>query len=336
LLYTGFEAAPLLFVSGLVAAVLSYHRNIFGWCGIPGVAALYGWYLAAALTPRSRWRNDPEMSTLRDVRRYVIAFLGAEFFSAITGKLTLLGDHLIQPADALKTIAEWWASDAIAILTFTPMLLVFVVPRVDRWFKFPPNHLAASQHRWPSRSEIIEMGAQFGSGVLAIWIVFGLTSAIPYQPLYLLFIPLIWVSVRHGLPGAALSVFAINVGLTLAAWITQAPRGSMPRLQFAMIGLGLAGLCLGAIVSEGKRSEDQLRRRGTICKKHSEWLAWAAGLLTSRPARSRGPRNFTDLFGFDPAFPVPLLAEQERMLSPESWKRLNDEFEETLRTGISV
>jgi len=142
---------------------------------------------------------------------------------------------LIQPANALKTIAEWWASDAMAILTFTPMLPVFVVPRVDRWFKFPPNHLAASQHRWPSRSEIIEMGAQFGSGVLAIWIVFGLTSAIPYQPLYLLFIPLIWVSVRHGLPGAALSVFAINVGLTLASCLRLFPLSKL-KIDRSFIG----------------------------------------------------------------------------------------------------
>ena len=123
----------------------------------------------------------------------------------------------------------------MAILTFTPMLPVFVVPRVDRWFKFPPNHLAASQHRWPSRSEIIEMGAQFGSGVLAIWIVFGLTSAIPYQPLYLLFIPLIWVSVRHGLPGAALSVFAINVGLTLASCLRLFPLSKL-KIDRSFIG----------------------------------------------------------------------------------------------------
>jgi integral membrane sensor domain MASE1 len=191
LLYAGSEAAPLVFVSGLVAAVLNYHRNIFGWCGIPGVAALYGWYLALALALRRRWRIDPDLSTLHDVRRYVVAFLSAEFFSSITGMLTLLGDHLIQPIDAVKTTAEWWASDAIAILTFTPMLLVFVIPRVDRWLRLRPGDPAKSPYRWPSRSKLLEMGAQVGSGVLAIWIVFGDTAAIPYQPLYLLFIPLI-------------------------------------------------------------------------------------------------------------------------------------------------
>ena len=175
-------------------------------------------------------------------------------------RLRALGDHFIQPADMVRTTAEWWASDSIAILTFTPALIVYVIPRMDHGLK-PPTDLdpAESRYHWPSRSRILEMSALLGIGALAIWIVFGLTSATPYQPLYLLFVPLIWISVRYGLRGSALSVSAPNLGLTFAAWITQAPRGSMPRLQFAMIALGLTGLCLGAIVSEGKRSEENLR-----------------------------------------------------------------------------
>jgi diguanylate cyclase (GGDEF)-like protein/PAS domain S-box-containing protein len=38
-----------------------------------------------------------------------------------------------------------------------------------------------------------------------------------------------------------------------AALITQAHRGSLPRLQLAMLALGLTGLCLGAVVTERKR-----------------------------------------------------------------------------------
>jgi len=74
LLYAGPRCAPLIFISGLFAAVLNYHRSIFGWCGIPGVAALYAWYYGAAALLRGRWRIDRELSTLRDVRRYVLVF----------------------------------------------------------------------------------------------------------------------------------------------------------------------------------------------------------------------------------------------------------------------
>lgn len=181
----------------------------------------------------------------------------------------------------VRTTAEWWASDSIAILTFTPALIVYVIPRMDHGLK-PPTDLdpAESRYHWPSRSRILEMSALLGIGALAIWIVFGLTSATPYQPLYLLFVPLIWISVRYGLRGSALSVSAPNLGLTFAAWITQAPRGSMPRLQFAMIALGLTGLCLGAIVLSAARRTCAAVR--PTCKRHREWLGWVVGRLRLR------------------------------------------------------
>src|ERR1700687_287585 len=52
----------------------------------------------------------------------------------------------------------------------------------------------------------------------------------------------------------------ISIGMTFAAWITQAQRGSLPRLQLAMLALGLTGLCLGAVVSERKRVERAIRK----------------------------------------------------------------------------
>jgi integral membrane sensor domain MASE1 len=36
--------------------------------------------------------------------------------------LTLWGDGRISRADALRTAAIWWATDALAIITFTPFL----------------------------------------------------------------------------------------------------------------------------------------------------------------------------------------------------------------------
>jgi diguanylate cyclase (GGDEF)-like protein/PAS domain S-box-containing protein len=139
-------------------------------------------------------------------------------------------------------------------------VLVYIAPRVGCWLQskkgssFLPegaSHLSAG--------EIIELTAQFLSAGLAIWLIFGYAPAIPYQPLYLLFVPVIWVSVRRGLPGAVLMTFAISVGMTLAAWITQAHKGSLPRLQLALLALGLTGLCLGALVTEQGRVQRVIR-----------------------------------------------------------------------------
>ena len=209
---------------------------------------------------RRRWRIDPKLGTLRDVGRYIVISLGAAILSALFGVLSLLGDGLISRSDALRTAADWWATDALAIITFTPFLLVYVAPLVGRWLRLgSESHLSPAWRARASSTKILELTAQSGFVVFAIWFVFGYAPAIPYQPLYLLFVPVIWIAVRRGLPGAILATFAISSGMTFAAWITQAQSGSFPKLQLAMSALGLTGLCLGAVVTERKRAEQGIR-----------------------------------------------------------------------------
>ena len=70
---------------------------------------------------------------MRDVARFALILLTAAIPSAGIGTLTLLGDNLISRSDALRTAINWWASDAIAIITFGPFLLLYVAPRVNSW-----------------------------------------------------------------------------------------------------------------------------------------------------------------------------------------------------------
>jgi diguanylate cyclase (GGDEF)-like protein/PAS domain S-box-containing protein len=261
LLFGGRRYVPAVFLASVVAAVVNYHRPILSWCGIPGSIAIYLGYVGAAAILKRGWRIDLTLGTLRDVGRYIVVSLAAAILSAVFGVLTLLGDGRISRSQALRTAVDWWVSDALAIIAFAPVVLVHVAPLVSRWL----NPASGVRPSAPGRGhvsgpEILELAAQSGFVVFAIWFVFGYTPAIPYQPLYLLFVPVIWVAVRRGLPGAVLTTFAISVGMTFAAWITQAQRGSLPRLQLAMLALGLTGLCLGAVVTEGKRGERAIRK----------------------------------------------------------------------------
>src|SRR6266702_3627669 len=256
---------PVVLVASVTAAMVNYHRPLLSWCGLPGAVLLYVWYMGGATLLRGRWRIDPQLGALRDVGRFVLVFLTAEVFSTITGTLTLLGDGLAKRADALRIAADWWASDAIAIVTITPFLLVYAAPRLKVWMN-PGADPQRYAERWQKISgrTILERGGQVASVVAGIWLLFGFAPAIPYQPLYLLFIPVIWTAVRFGLPGAALTSFGINMGMAFAAWATQARPGAMPRLQLAMLALGLTGLCLGAVVSEQRRVDLKLARRALL------------------------------------------------------------------------
>ena len=192
-------------------------------------------------------------------------FLTASIFSAITGTLTLLGDGLAKSSQALGAAVDWWASDAIAIITITPFLLLHVMPRLKSWMNSgDEGPRRPTIRRLITARTILEPGAQVASIAAAIWLVFGFAPAIPYQPLYLLFVPVVWTAVRYGLPGAVLTTFGINVGMFFAAWVTQEHQGTLPRLQLAMLALGLTGLCLGAVVSERRRADRQLARRALL------------------------------------------------------------------------
>jgi len=260
LLCGGTRYVPAVFISSLIAAVVNYHQSLFSWRGIPGSIAIYLGYVGAAVILRGPWRIDPKLGTLRDVGRYIVISLGAAILSALFGVLSLLGAGRIGGSDALRTAAVWWASDVLAIITFTPFLLVYVAPLVGCWLRSGgEGRLSAAWRARASAMEILELTAQSGFVAFAICFVFGYAPAIPYQPLYLLFVPVIWIAVRRGLPGAILATFAISVGMTFAAWISQAPSGSLPKLQLAMLALGLTGLCLGAVVTERKKAEQTIR-----------------------------------------------------------------------------
>ena len=261
MMWGGERYYPAVFLASVTAAMVNYHRPLLSWCGLPGAILLYAGYMGGAILLRGRWRIDPQLGSLWDVGRFVGVFLTVAIFSAITGILTLLGDGLAKKADALQIAADWWASDAIAIVTVTPFLLVYVTPRLKTWMN-PGAEDQRHAERWQKISvrTILERGGQAASVVAGIWLLFGFAPAIPYQPLYLLFIPVIWTAVRFGLPGAAVTTFGINIGMLFAAWATQARPGAMPRLQLAMLALGLTGLCLGAVVSERHRADEELRR----------------------------------------------------------------------------
>ena len=332
LLYGGLCYAPLVLFSALIAAVVNYHRGLLNWCGVPGVVGLYTPYFVVAVLLRGRFRFDPALRGLRDVWRYVVILLLAEVPSALIGMATLLGDGYIDRSRILGTTIDWWASDAIGILTVAPFLLIYVVPHVDTWLRSEPVHLVwqPTDVAW---REWLEVAGQALAVMVAIGIIFGLPPAVPYQPLYLLFIPVIWVAARRGLPGAVLTVNAISVGLTYAAWLTQAPTGTFPRLQLVILVLALTGLCLGAVVSEGKRVQEELRRSEAGLQEAQRVARLGSWTYDAKTGGVTWTDELYQMLRADSSQPPPHFEEQECLFTPQSWKRLTSVFYEALRSG---
>jgi PAS domain S-box-containing protein len=81
----------------------------------------------------------------------------------------------------------------------------------------------------------------------------GISGDHPLGLFYLLFLPLIWIATRHGLPAASWAVLAIQIGLIAGLEIQGHSESTLRAFQLLMFALAVTGLMLGAVVSERRR-----------------------------------------------------------------------------------
>ena len=149
-------------------------------------------------------------------------------------------DHL--PGDLGPALLRYWVGDFIGILVTTPLILTLFHPGDWRFV----------------RSK--EFCLQCLAVLLSLGLVFGLPWADEFKNFYLLFLPLIWISLRHGLEGACLSVALIQVGLIVSVQWLGYTGGTVQGLQLLMACLAITGLTLGVSASARKGAEAELKR----------------------------------------------------------------------------
>ncbi len=259
LLGVGTEFTPAMLVAAVTSALWNYHRGALAWTVVPGNLAVCLIYAAAAILLRPRWRIRLRLERLQDIVRLVFVLLAVEVAVAFVGVWPELADGVLRRPDFFRGVFEWWVSDAISIVSFTPFLLLYVMPWVRSWITGQPSQAPASARPGPLRTPgVLEQVLQFASIPLAVWLVFGITPAGRYQLLFILLVPVVWIAVRHGLRWATLAVFIVNAAAMVAAQLSHAEHIAVPRLQLFMLTLGATGLAVGAIVSEGLRTQEAL------------------------------------------------------------------------------
>jgi len=139
---------------------------------------------------------------------------------------------------------HFWIGDAIGIIVLLPLLLLL--------------HERIKQRAQPVRGrtsfQFAECSAQGASVVAALAAVFlGTNGDHPLGLFYLLFLPLIWIAMRHGLPAASWAVLTIQIGLIAGLEIQGHSELTFRAFQLFMFALATTGLMLGAVVSERRR-----------------------------------------------------------------------------------
>jgi signal transduction histidine kinase len=159
------------------------------------------------------------------------------------GAFVISGD--VSTVDALHGVARYWFADLNGILMVTPLLMA--------------GDLTQSALRIVSarKGEII---AQLVLILILLAVNFLLPIDQQLRFFYLLFVPVIWIALRWGWQGALPGVLVIQTALVIAAGVDlHTPR--FVDTQILMLTLTLTALLLGSVVSERRRSEQELRSR---------------------------------------------------------------------------
>lgn len=218
------------------------------------IAVGYGG-LAALLR---RWHLDLPIRTSTAAAKLAGACLGGTIVIAVGYVVLFVANGVLPREHALRALPKLLIGDLTGVLTLTPLMV-----------NTRPWGAAALQimreHRWRLLGQLAVL-------VLSVWLIFGLPVTVQLRFFYLAFVPVIWISLRWGLPGGLLATLIIQIGLIVAVQ-GETPSPPLLDLQFLMLTLSLTALLLGAAVTE---RADVLQR---VAMRESEQRA----LLTMSP-----------------------------------------------------
>jgi PAS domain S-box-containing protein len=262
----GLAYAPVMFVAGISASVLNYHLSPFALSTWVMICISVGGYTGASYLLRRVLRAETPFQTLGDVFRYLGVALGGAVFVGVFGPLALMSDKLILRMEYSRAALSWFVGDSVALVCLTPFLLLHVTPwlrkraeNYDQRGEIPAAIVKRVRAKAFGARGSLEVIAQAGSIVLALWIVFGSHVAQSSEVFYLLFLPTIWIAVRHGMSGATCATLVLNLGAMAMLRIAPEDIRRLGVLQFLMLIVSLTGLCLGALITERESSEQELR-----------------------------------------------------------------------------
>ena len=170
---------------------------------------------------------------------------------ALVGSGVLLGLK-VSSTVFLKSAISWWVGDVSGLLTVVPVAMVFVAP----WLKNESGKPAAKPRR---RSFAVgTILAQAITLTVLLWLVFALKPLSNFNAFYLCFLPLTWICLKQGLPGATLATLAITMGSLVGLHLGESSTETILSFLLFELTVAVVGLGLGSIVSRRNEAEMEL------------------------------------------------------------------------------
>lgn len=199
-----------------------------------------GYAVALNWVQHSRWQFDIKLGTLRDV----LLLEGTAIISSAlvaTASILLFYVSGVLTAEAVPyNIFRYAVGDLIGVSIITPFILIVAgsggIPK--------PN---------------LETCLQGLAIVAALVFAFGFSSLPHFRLFNVMFFPIIWIALRHGLKGATYALVVTEVGLIIALLISGPQLAGVTTYQSLMLVLAFTGLAIGGLVTDRRRFEQDLR-----------------------------------------------------------------------------
>jgi len=248
LIINGLWFAPALFVAAVLADILNGTVSIWVWPALTLDVVVAAGYTLVAMALRPFTRPVSGLQTVRDVSWFLgISSAGILTIAGSVGLALVLMDLL--PVNGFAaTVRHFWIGDLAGVVGLLPVLIT--APLVwTRWRELPTS------------TRVVDVGAFVLGLASAFWIVFEVAPPHEFQFFYLLLLPVMWIGVRHGLPWCAVAILIEQVTLIALVAPLDYPTSDFIAFQFLSLAIAVAGLLLGAVVTERQQAELQLRQQ---------------------------------------------------------------------------
>jgi signal transduction histidine kinase len=242
----GWRWAPMLFIGAFSSNILVRHAGVPLMPTLAADLAEALIYTAAASAMRGPLGVRADLRSFRDILVFIAVTVTASALMAAAYVGVFWSSGLIPTGDLPPSMLEYWIGDMIGLTVVAPAFLA------HRHRLIPLRGLKALL-TW-------EVAAQVGAVALSLWIMFFWQDPIIGPLFYPLFIPLVWVAARYGLPGVTLILLLMQIGLMGTVEILGITVLVATKLQYLMLALSWTGLLLGAVVSERERAQVSVAR----------------------------------------------------------------------------
>ena len=257
LLTFGAGFIPVVTLVLLMSSVFIYRMPqplhlLFLWALI--ISLIYG---AAVAFLRKRNHFDWQLRKIRDVTWFIGTTVVVSALLAILSVLSSALSSSLHRSEIPSAIFHWWIGETVGVLTVTPFLLVNVMPFLKRFIE---GRSIKSPIRWSFTFPSLPVIGQVLVLVLTLFWVFSAHSLDDqFHPLFLLTLPLIWIGLYHGFKGITAGIVAMNFGVMVGLWAYHFELTEMGELQLLMVINCIVGLYIGAVVTDRRQVEMNLR-----------------------------------------------------------------------------